>query len=26
MKPKKNYRRMYFHTQKYTVAKVEEIV
>jgi large subunit ribosomal protein L21 len=26
MRSKKNYRRMYFHTQKYTVAKVEEIV
>ncbi len=25
MKRKNNYRRMYFHTQKYTVARVEEI-
>jgi Ribosomal protein L21 len=25
MKSKKNYRRMYLHTQKYTVARVEEI-
>jgi len=25
MRSKKNYRRMYFHTQKYTIARVEEI-